>query len=85
MALAEVVALAWASGSQAWKGNWALLMDSPTAIKSAEAVSGTSYRPADDSCSTARLKSSISRWPVVQYKMEMPSRISPEPRQLSTR
>ena len=40
MALEAVKVLAWASGSQAWKGNWALLMDRPRVISSAETTRG---------------------------------------------
>ena len=60
-------------------------MDRPRVIKRADTVSGSMYCPDAASWATARLKFSISRWPVTAYKMEIPSRISPEPRQLKIR
>ena len=80
--LEAVVALACASGSQELNGHSALFSASPTEKNPSVTVSGNAYSPLAASARIPVPIGSISRWPVMLYRITTPIRNRPEPSRL---
>ena len=82
IAAEETVEYPYASGSQAWNGNSALLMARPTVTSPMVMVRGIWYVPAAMMAATLSLMLDIRRCPVRSYSMQIPISSRPEPSRL---